>query len=88
MSISSIKGELYFPAWMYIIKYIDDKNGRMENVHVASRELDITYSHLSKVLQTMQKCKWVSTSKNGRIKIIKFTPAGTKKAEAIRWLLG
>ena len=48
-----------------------------------AKDVDCTYSHAVKILQTLEEMGLVSFEKKGRIKIIKLTPKGTKVAEHI-----
>jgi predicted transcriptional regulator len=55
-----------------------------------AKEVDCTYSHAVKILQTLEELGLVSFEKKGRIKIIKLTKKGTDVAdniEAIRKLV-
>ncbi|MBT3642810.1 winged helix DNA-binding protein [archaeon] len=48
-----------------------------------AKDVDCTYSHAVKILQTLEEMGLVSFEKKGRIKIIKLTPKGTKVSEHI-----
>lgn len=48
-----------------------------------AKEVDCTYSHAVKILQTLEELGLVSFEKKGRIKIIKLTKKGTDVAEHI-----
>jgi len=48
-----------------------------------AKEVDCTYSHAVKILQTLEEIGLVSFEKKGRIKIIKLTKKGTDVAEHI-----
>jgi len=48
-----------------------------------AKEVDCTYSHAVKILQTLEEIGLVSFEKKGRIKIIKLTKKGTEVAEHI-----
>ena len=48
-----------------------------------AKEVDCTYSHAVKILQTLEEIGLVSFEKKGRIKIIKLTKKGTEVAENI-----
>ena len=48
-----------------------------------AKEVDCTYSHAVKILQTLEELGLVSFQKNGRIKIIKLTKRGTDVEEHI-----
>ena len=59
---------------------------------VLAKEVDCTYSHAVKILQSLQDLGLVVFEKQGRIKIIKLTKKGKEIADAIenirRALLG
>lgn len=48
-----------------------------------AKEVDCTYSHAVKILQTLEELGLVSFEKKGRIKIIKLTKKGTDVATHI-----
>ena len=48
-----------------------------------AKEVDCTYSHAVKILQTLEELGLVSFEKKGRIKIIKLTKKGADVAEHI-----
>ena len=55
-----------------------------------AKEVDCTYSHAVKILQTLEDMGLVNFEKKGRVKIIKLTKKGTDVAdniEAIRKLV-
>ncbi len=59
------------------------KNTRMRYGSILAKEVDCTYSHAVKILQTLEELKLVDFEKKGRIKIIKLTKKGIEVAEAI-----
>lgn len=50
---------------------------------VLAKEVDCTYSHAVKILQTLEKLNLVSFEKKGRIKLIKLTKKGQDVADHI-----
>ena len=48
-----------------------------------AKEVDCTYSHAVKILQTLEKIGLVVFEKKGRIKLIKLTKQGTEVADNI-----
>ncbi len=50
---------------------------------VLAKEIDCTYSHAVKILQTLEKLDLVSFDKKGRIKLIKMTKKGQEVANDI-----
>ena len=50
---------------------------------VLAKEVDCTYSHAVKILQTLEVLGLVSFEKKGRIKLIKLTKKGQEVAENI-----
>ncbi len=59
------------------------KNSRMRYGSVLAKEVDCTYSHAVKILQTLEDLKLVLFEKKGRIKVIKLTKKGKDVADAI-----
>ena len=50
---------------------------------VLAKEVDCTYSHAVKILQTLEKLGLVNFEKKGRIKLIKLTKKGQDVADNI-----
>lgn len=50
---------------------------------ILAKEVDCTYSHAVKILQTLEKLDLVVFEKKGRIKLIKLTKKGTEVADNI-----
>ncbi|MEK6935234.1 MAG: hypothetical protein AABW67_00445 [Nanoarchaeota archaeon] len=50
---------------------------------ILAKEVDCTYSHAVKILQTLEQLSLVSFEKKGRIKLIKLTKKGQEVAENI-----
>ncbi|MBU2615963.1 MAG: winged helix DNA-binding protein [Nanoarchaeota archaeon] len=59
------------------------KSTRMRYGSLLAKEVDCTYSHAVKILQTLEVLGLVGFEKRGRIKIIKLTKKGTEVADAI-----
>ena len=59
------------------------KNTRKRYGSVLAKEVDCTYSHAVKILQTLEELKLVGFEKKGRIKIIELTKKGHEVADAI-----
>ncbi|MEX0920693.1 MAG: hypothetical protein WDZ62_00305 [Candidatus Pacearchaeota archaeon] len=59
------------------------KNKRPRYGSILAKEIDCTYSHAVKILQTLNSLKLVDFEKKGRIKIIKLTKKGREVADAI-----
>jgi len=59
------------------------KNMRMRYGSVLAKEVDCTYSHAVKILQTLEDLALVEFEKKGRIKLIKLTKKGMDVADAI-----
>ncbi|MFB6246044.1 MAG: hypothetical protein ABEI74_00415 [Candidatus Pacearchaeota archaeon] len=68
------------PAMMLVVL---KKNSKMRYGSVLAKEIDCTYSHAVKILQTLEDLKLVEFEKKGRIKIIKLTKKGKDVAEHI-----
>lgn len=50
---------------------------------ILAKEVDCTYSHAVKILQTLEKLNLVTFEKQGRIKLIKLTKKGQETADNI-----
>ena len=59
------------------------KNTRMRYGSMLAKEVDCTYSHAVKILQTLEILKLVEFEKKGRIKLIRLTKKGKVVADAI-----
>ena len=59
------------------------KNTRMRYGSILAKEVDCTYSHAVKILQTLEALKLVGFEKRGRITVIKLTKKGVEVADAI-----
>jgi|TARA_Y100000034_G_scaffold122476_1_gene167969 DNA-binding MarR family transcriptional regulator len=59
------------------------KNSRMRYGSILAKEVDCTYSHAVKILQTLEYLGLVVFEKKGRIKVIKLTKKGREVADAI-----
>ena len=55
---------------------------------ILAKEVDCTYSHAVKILQTLKVLKLVEFEKKGRIKLIKLTKKGREVADAIENIQG
>ncbi len=59
------------------------RNSRMRYGSVLAKEVDCTYSHAVKILQTLEDLELVVFEKKGRIKVIQLTKKGKEVADAI-----
>ena len=59
------------------------RNTRIRYGSVLAKEVDCTYSHAVKILQTLEILKLVFFEKRGRIKVIQLTKKGKAVADAI-----
>ena len=50
---------------------------------ILAKEVDCTYSHAVKILQSLERLGLVVFEKKGRIKLIKLTKKGTEVADSI-----
>jgi DNA-binding MarR family transcriptional regulator len=64
------------------------KNTRIRYGSVLAKEVDCTYSHAVKILQTLEELGLVSFEKKGRIKLIKLTKKGREVADCIENIQG
>lgn len=75
--------DLFFrrkPAMMLIAL---KKVSRAKYGSILAKEVDCTYSHAVKILQTLEELGLVVFEKKGRIKVIKLTKKGTEVADSI-----
>jgi len=75
--------ELFFrqkPAMMLIALR---RSNKARYGSILAKEVDCTYSHAVKILQTLEKLGLVLFEKQGRIKLIKLTKKGEKIADNI-----
>ena len=83
MEITKDNFDIFFrrkPALMLVSL---KKNNRMRYGSILAKEVDCTYSHAVKILQTLEELKLVDFEKKGRIKLIKLTKKGRDVADAI-----
>ena len=59
------------------------KLARVRYGSILAKEVDCTYSHAVKILQTLEELGLVTFEKKGRIKLIKLTKKGTEVADNI-----
>ena len=59
------------------------KNSRVRYGSILAKEIDCTYSHAVKILQTLQELNLIEFEKRGRIKLIRLTKRGKDVADAI-----
>lgn len=59
------------------------RNSRMRYGSILAKEVDCTYSHAVKILQTLEALRLVVFEKKGRIKVIRLTKKGKDVADAI-----
>lgn len=59
------------------------KKVRMRYGSVLAKEIDCTYSHAVKILQTLEDLGLVDFEKKGRIKLIQLTKKGKDVADAM-----
>jgi len=48
----------------------------------------ITYSHLSNIINTLEKKGLLTTTKDGALRLITLTPSGKKLADACKYIIG
>ena len=59
------------------------RSGRARYGSILAKEVDCTYSHAVKILQSLEKLGLVVFEKKGRIKLIKLTKKGQEIADSI-----
>jgi len=70
---------IYLPAWIYIIK--DIKAGY--NITKISKERNISYSHVSKIVAKLSEERMIDKKPEGRITKLNFTYKGNKISNTI-----
>lgn len=60
------------------------KGARMRYGSLLAKEVDCTYSHAVKILQSLEKYGLVAFEKKGRIKLIKLTNKGQEIADHVQ----
>ena len=59
------------------------KLARVRYGSILAKEVDCTYSHAVKILQTLEELGLVTFEKKGRIKLIRLTKKGMEVADSI-----
>jgi len=59
------------------------KHTRVRYGSILAKEVDCTYSHAVKILQTLEELGLIAFEKKGRIKLIKLTKKGDEVADSI-----
>src|SRR3972149_2338330 len=75
--------DLFFRRKPALILVSLKKNSRMRYGSILAKEVDCTYSHAVKILQTLSDLSLVVFEKRGRIKVIQLTKKGREVADAI-----
>lgn len=70
-----------FPYWMRVMRYLNRYDAVIKT-HIA-KELDVTYSHVVKLLSQMKKDGKVSFRSDGRTMVVSLTPKGREEAEDV-----
>lgn len=60
------------------------RGARLRYGSLLAKEVDCTYSHAVKILQSLEKFALVAFEKKGRIKLIKLTNKGQDVADSIQ----
>ena len=64
-------------AWMRVLPYINEMYAS-----ALAKKIDVTYSHVVKIITGLEHKKWITREKQGRIIRYKLTPAGEKMRDA------
>ena len=75
--------EVFFRRKPAMILVALRKNGKNRYGSILAKEVDCTYSHAVKILQSLEALSLVGFEKQGRIKLIKLTKKGKEIADAI-----
>jgi len=76
--------EIKMPYWQKIIMGVE----RYDISSNISKYLDITYSHVVKILSEFERKGWIKTEKTGRIKLLQLTKEGKKVSDTCKQLRG
>jgi DNA-binding MarR family transcriptional regulator len=74
-----------FPFWMKVLRYLNRYDSVIKT-NIA-KELDVTYSHIVKLLADLQRESLVSFRTEGRTMIVTLTPKGKSLAEMVDKLM-
>jgi DNA-binding MarR family transcriptional regulator len=75
-----------FPYWMYVLRYLNRYSDDVYQSQV-SKELDVTYSHTVKIMESLRSDGFVSFRSEGRIKFVSLTVKGKALADLIDKLM-
>lgn len=64
---------IFFPLWMHTVIALPT-----EKITDTANQLDVTYAHLYNIITDLEKAKYITMTKSGRITAIKLTPKGEK----------
>ena len=78
--VEKIGSYIFFRKSVLILIHIHDSKPNIYSSEIA-RKLDITFSHVIKMINNLERLKLVETNKFGRIKILNLTEKGKKCAE-------
>lgn len=70
-----------FPLWMKVLRYLNRYDSVIKTV--IAKELDVTYSHIVKLCNELEREKLIVSEKDGRTMIVSLTPKGKLLAEDI-----
>lgn len=74
--------DLGITGWQRAILYIDEMNTLR-----LSRKIDITYSHLTRIVRTFEKNGWITIRKKGRENVITLTKKGHEMQDNCRIMI-
>lgn len=72
---------IIFHKWVDLLTSLQVKEN--PSMHRLSRQLDITYSHITKLVAEMERLNWIKTSKKGRERVISLTGKGEEMKNSI-----
>ena len=76
--------DLIFKEKPFLVLIALRKGTKPKYGNVLAREIDCTFSHITKVLGTFEKIGIITSSKEGRIKLVNLTPKGIELADQLQ----
>lgn len=80
----------HVPVWMLYYKRLleNERKGKDEPMSRTARDIDVTYSHINKIVKIGEEAKELKVNKRGRISYVYLTEKGREQAEASIVILG
>ena len=79
------KGIVGFDKWAQVLNHLKEKDN--ENMSRIGFRLDITYAHLTNIVNEFKRLGWIKVIKQSRINLIELTTKGIEYKEKITPIL-